>query len=120
MNIFCFASDLLIDDDDFVKEAIKIQPQSMLYASKRIKNDIEYQRNAFNSFQKIRKQLRKQHWKANRYDQFRLPFCDGKSDYDLNLCFFNKNCKKLLKNIKYLILMGDKILILFHFKLLIR
>lgn len=95
-SLFKFASLSLRDDNDFVREAIKIQPQSIMYASDRIKNDIAFQRLAFNTFQRVRKDLRLRH--RNLKVLNRIPFCNGLSDDELDKAFHEKHCIKLSKN----------------------
>lgn len=99
--VFNFASDVLRDDDAFVKEAIKIQPQSIQYSSERIKNDIEFQKHAFRMFRKVRKVLRLKTIKAFR--KHNMPYMYGKTDEVLDFEFFVKNCKNLMDNKKFIL-----------------
>ena len=99
--VFKFASDVLRDDDEFVKEAIKIQPQSIMFGSERIKNDIEFQKLAFRMFRKVRKVLRIKHIEA--YRKYNIPSTYGKTDEVLDFEFFVKNCKKLVDDKKFIL-----------------
>lgn len=104
--VFGFSSELLRDDDYFVKEAIKIQPQSIMHSSDRLKNDIEIQKFAFKMFRKVRKSLKIKHEKL-RYE-FKSPFKEGKTDDVLDLEFLDKHCNKLLNNKKFLLRLNRK------------
>lgn len=104
-SIFEFASKELRDDEIFVKEAIKIQPQSVMYASERLRDDLAIQKLAFLIFREVLKALRVKYGKAK--SKFDIDSFDGKSNRELDLQFLNKHCKKLLSNRNFFLWLAE-------------